>query len=138
MKKFLFLVMAATMLAGGAYAKHNCGCEGCGDCKVEQKLRNKQHHKGGFMAAEATPVSVARLSTLPDDTKVMVIGHITSQIDDDTYNFTDGTDNIAAEIGKKDWKGQIVSPQDKVILKGKVSKEDGAVMLDVKSVKIAN
>ena len=45
MKKFLFFLMAATMLAGGAVAKHNCGCEGCEVCKVEHKLRHKQMEK---------------------------------------------------------------------------------------------
>lgn len=141
MKKFLFFLMAATMFAGGAAAKHNCGCEGCEVCKAEHKLRHKQMEKGGFMdatAAAAAPVSVARLLTLPDDTRVTVIGHITNRIDNGEYNFTDGSDNIVAEIGKKDWKGQIVSPKDKVILKGKVARDGNDVTLDVKSVKVAN
>lgn len=138
MKKFLFLLMTATMLAGGAYAKHNCGCDGCDDCKVEHKLRNKQKHHGGFVTEETAPVSVARILTLPDDTKVTVIGYITSQLGNGEYNFTDGSDNLVAEIGKKDWKGQVVSPKDKVILKGKVSRDDDDVTLDVKSVKVIN
>ena len=104
MKKFLFFLMAATMLAGGAVAKHNCGCEGCEVCKVEHKLRHKQMEKGGFMdatAAAAAPVSVARILTLPDDTRVTVIGHITNRIDNGEYNFTDGSDNIVADTGFK-------------------------------------
>ena len=141
MKKFLFFLIAATMLAGGAVAKHNCGCEGCEVCKVEHKLRHKQMEKGGFMdatAAAAAPVSVARILTLPDDTRVTVIGHITNRIDNGEYNFTDGSDNIVAEIGKKDWKGQVVNPKDKVILKGKVARDGHEVTLDVKSVKVVN
>ncbi|MCM1322767.1 MAG: NirD/YgiW/YdeI family stress tolerance protein [Acetobacter sp.] len=138
MKKFLFFLMAATMFTGAVSAKHNCGCDGCEVCKVEDKLRHKQQHKGGFMAVEATPVSVARILTLPDDTHVTVIGHITDRVGKGEYNFTDGSDNIVAEIGKKDWKGQIVSPQDKVILKGKVVRDTNDVTLDVKSVKVVN
>lgn len=141
MKKFLFFLMVATMFANGAVAKHNCGCEGCEVCKAEHKLRHKQMEKGGFLdatAAEAAPVSVAKLFTLPDNTRVTVIGYLTNRIDSDEYNFTDGSDNIVAEIGKKDWKGQIVSPKDKVILKGKVDKDDDSVVLDVKSVKVVN
>ncbi len=141
MKKFLFFLMAATMLAGGAAAKHNCGCDGCEVCKVEHKLRHKQQYKGGFADASAiaaTPVSVQRVLTLPEGTKVTVIGHITNRVDSGEYNFTDGLDNIVAEIGKKDWKGQIVTPNDKVILKGKVARDADDVTLDVKSVKVVN
>lgn len=123
MKKFLFFLMAATMLAGGAVAKHNCGCEGCEVCKVEHKLRHKQMEKGGFMdatAAAAAPVSVARILTLPDDTRVTVIGHITNRIDNGEYNFTDGSDNIVAEIGKKTGKGRLLTRKTKLSLKEKL------------------
>lgn len=137
MKRFLFFLVAMVSLATGAMAKHNCGCEGCDICKVEDKLRYKQQHKGGFMEEGEMPVSVARLVSLPEDTRVTVIGHITRQLGKNEYNFTDGTDNIAVHIGRKDWKGLIVSPRDKVVLKGKVVKDDGAVWLGVKSVKMA-
>lgn len=136
MKKFLFVLLAAVLLANGAVAKHNCGCDGCEVCKVEDKLRHKQKHKGGFMEETTAPVSVARVLTLQDGSHVTVIGHITNRLGKGEYNFTDGSDTIVAEIGKKDWNGQIVSPQDKVILKGKVVKDDGNVSLDVKSVKV--
>ena len=89
-------------------------------------------------AAAAAPVSVARVLTLPDDTRVTVIGHITNRVDNGEYNFTDGSDNIVAEIGKKDWNGQVVTPKDKVILKGKVARDANEVTLDVKSVKVVN
>lgn len=135
MKKFLFFLMATVTLATGAVAKHNCGCEGCEICKVEDKLRHKQMHKGGFTDEAVAPVSVARAATLPDESHVTVIGRITNQMGKNTYNFTDGSDSMIAHIGKKDWHGQIVSPKDKVILKGKVVKDDGITYFDVKSVK---
>ncbi len=137
MKKFLFFLMAATMFAGAVHAKHNCGCEGC-DCKVEHKLQQKQKNKGGFLEKEITPISVARASTLEDGTKVMLIGRIVSQIGGHEYNFTDGTDHMVVEIGRKTWKGVVVSPNDKVILKGKIEKDDDRTVLDVKSVKMVN
>lgn len=136
MKKFLFFLMAAVVLANGAVAKHNCGCEGCEICKVEDKLRHKQQYKGGFMEAAATPVSVARILTLPDEAHVTVIGYIVDRLGKGEYTFTDGSDSMVAEIGKKDWKGQIVTPKDKVILKGKVIRDGNDVSLDVKSVKV--
>ena len=45
MKKFLFLLMAGTMLCGGAYAKHDCDCSDC-RAKMERKMRQQSllHH----------------------------------------------------------------------------------------------
>ncbi len=136
MKKFLFFLMAVVVFATGAADKHNCGCEGCVICKVEEKLRHKQKNKGGFMETAVTPVSVARILTLPDEAHVTVIGYITGRLGKGEYTFTDGSDSMVAEIGKKDWKGQIVTPKDKVILKGKVIRDGDDVSLDVKSVKV--
>ena len=133
MKKFLFLLMTGVILSGGAYAKHNCGHEGY-DCKIEHKLRKK--NAGGFVDTATVPLSIAHIKTLPDDAFVVVAGYITKSLGDDDYNFTDGTDNITVEIGKKDWNGQWVSAKDKVMLKGRVDKDATNVSIDVKSVKV--
>ncbi len=133
MKKFLFLLMAGVVLSGGVYAKHNCGHEGY-DCKIEHKLRKK--NTGGFMDASTMPVSVAQIMDMPDEAFVVVTGYITESLGGDEYDFTDGTDNITVEIGKKDWKGQWVSAKDRVMLKGRVDKNASGTSIDVKSVKI--
>lgn len=133
MKKFLFLLMAGMLLSGGAFAKHDCGHEGH-DCKIEHKLKKK--NAGGFVDTTTSPLSVAHVKTLPNDTFVVVAGYITKSLGDGDYSFTDGTDNIVVEIGKKDWNGQWVSPKDKVLLKGVVDNSSSGISIDVKSVKI--
>lgn len=133
MKKFLFVLMAGLAISAGAYAKHNCGHEGY-DCKIEHKLR--KHNKGGFVDPMTAPLSVSQIQTLPDGAFVVLAGYITESLGDDTYQFTDGTDSVHVEIGRKDWNGLFVSPKDKVMLKGRVDKTPSDLYVDVKSVKI--
>lgn len=43
MKKFLFLLMAGTMLCGGAYAKHDCDCS---DCRAKDGAQDDDRRTG--------------------------------------------------------------------------------------------
>ncbi len=133
MKKFLFVLMAGLAFSAGAYAKHNCGHKGP-DCKVEHKLRKQNN--GGFVDSTTVPLSVSQLQRLPDGAFVVLAGYIAESLGDDMYIFTDGTDSVNVEIGRKDWKGQYVSPKDKVMLKGRVDKSPSELYVDVKSVKV--
>lgn len=129
MKKILFLLMAGTMFCTGAYAKHDCGC--C-DAKTG-KGHFTDAMRGGFTDASAKPSSVTEALKLPDKAYVMMQGHITKRLSDDEYNFTDGTGNIVAEIGEKDWRGYRITPQDKITISGKVDRDNDNVKIDVKS-----
>ena len=67
MKKFLFLLMAGTMLCGGAYAKHDCDCS---DCRAKMERKMMTGGRGGFVDAAAKPLSVAEVQKLSDDAYV--------------------------------------------------------------------
>lgn len=135
MKKLLYLLLSGLVLCQPALAKHNCGCDGC-DCHIEHKLKQKQ--KSGFVDTAMQPVSLSTVQNLPDGAYVAVIGYLTKRIGPEEYNFTDGMDNIAVEIKDKRWKGQKVTPKNKIILKGIIDKNPTDTMIEVKSVKIIN
>jgi len=122
MRKFLFLMFATAIFCSSANAENGCG--------MGHKM------SGGFYDIEAKPMSVAEVKKQPEDTFVGMQGYITKRLGKDTYNFSDGTDNLVVEIKAKKWHGQIVSPKDKVMLWGEVDDEDGVIMVDVKSVSL--
>jgi len=127
MKKVLFLLVATTMMATSAYAKHDCDCSYCTN-RMEQQMK-----KGGFNDVEAQAVSIEALKGMADEAYVTLHGFITKRLSKDTYNFTDGTDNVVVEIDDKVWHGQLVSPKDKVAVFGEIDKEHGKLVVDVKS-----
>ena len=123
MKKFWFLLLSATLLSTAAYAKHDGGCKA-------------GYMGGGFLDTSSQPMSIADVLKQPKDTYVTLHGHIVKQLSKDTYNFTDGKDNIPVEIDNKYWRGQTVSPSDKLSIGGEVDHEDGNIIVDVKSLHI--
>ena len=130
MKKFMFLLMTATMLSSTAYAKHDCDCAYCsGDYE-------KGMYKGGFNDVATQPMSVANVAKQAEDTYVTMQGFIVKRLSDNEYSFSDGTDSIVLEIKDKVWRGQIVSPKDKVAVFGVVEEDDGKMIVDVKSLKM--
>lgn len=132
MKKFLFLLMAGTMLCTGAYAKHNCGCEDC-HCKVENKMKRK----GGFVAQAAEPMSIDEVRKLESGSYVTLKGRIESQTGDEEYTFSDGANYIPVEIKDKVWQGEKITPKDEIIIYGKTDDGANGVVIDVKSLKRA-
>ena len=128
MKKFLFLLMAGTMLCGGAYAKHDCDCS---DCRAKMERKMMTGGRGGFVDAAAKPLSVAEVQKLSDDAYVTMEGYITKRLSDDEYNVT-------VEIDDKDWRGLKVNPKDKIIVNGKVDKDLTSFKVEVKSLTLAN
>ena len=135
MKKFLFLLIAGTMVCGGAYAKHDCDCS---DCRAKMERKMMTGGRGGFVDAAAKPLSVAEVQKLSDDAYVTMEGYITKRLSDDEYNFTDGTNNVTVEIDDKDWRGLKVTPKDKIIVNGKVDKDLTSFKVEVKSLTLAN
>ena len=123
MKKFCFLLLAATLLSGGAYAKHGGHC-------------SQDYMGGGFVDTASQPMSVSDALKQPNDAYVTLHGHITKQLSKDTYTFTDGKDSVVVEIDNKYWRGQIVSPNDKLAIGGEVEHEDGKATIEVKSLHV--
>lgn len=135
MKKFLFLFMAGTFLCGSAEAKHWCQCD---ECKPVAEYKMFQARSGGFVDADAKPMSIAEVMKLSDDAYVTMSGYITKRLSDDEYNFTDGNNNVTLEIKGKVWRGLTVTPKDKIIIVGEVDKDLTSFKIEVKSVSMAN
>lgn len=126
MKKTLFLLVTGVMLSLPAFA---------GDkCSHHENCAPKMEHKGGFVGEAMKPISLAEAQKMPEDTKVAVEGYLTEQVDDDEYMFTDGNSNILVEIDDKKWRGQTVTPKDKVYLRGKIERKHNQSMIDVKAI----
>lgn len=69
-----------------------------------------------------------------DDTPVTLEGYIVKQIDKDEFIFKDTTGEIQIDVNKRAWKGQTITPQDKIEIRGKVDKEWSQIEVDVKEV----
>lgn len=132
MKKFLFLFAVVTIFASTAYAKHDCNCAHC------TESHGVASNKGGFNDVAVQPMSVADVLKQADDTYVTMHGFITKRLGDEEYSFSDGTGSVVLEIKDKIWRGQTVSPKDKVAVFGVVEESGEQTMVDVKSIKLAN
>ena len=97
-----------------------------------------QARSGGFVDADAKPMSIAEVMKLSDDAYVTMSGYITKRLSDDEYNFTDGNNNVTLEIKGKVWRGLTVTPKDKIIVVGEVDKDLTSFKIEVKSVSMAN
>lgn len=124
MKKTIFLALFAVLVSLNAYAKSDGGCD-------------MSYGKGGFMDTNATPMSIAEVMKMPDDSYVTLQGYITKRVGDKKYHFSDGTTEIPVEISHKVWQGQTVTPKDKVMIFGEIDREDGQRIIEVKSLMVA-
>ena len=78
--------------------------------------------RGGFVGGPQTVSTVAQASDMRDDTPVVVVGKIVRSVGDEKYLFEDGTGSIVVEIDDDDWRGQTVTPNDKVKLSGEIDR----------------
>ena len=76
--------------------------------------------------------TVAAAKALPDDSKVMLEGHIVKKTGHERYEFKDASGTVTVEIDDDDWRGLSVNAQDKVRIEGEVEHKRGrAVEIDV-------
>ena len=76
--------------------------------------------------------TVAAAAKLPDDTKVVLEGHIVKKTGHERYEFKDASGTVTVEIDDDDWRGLTVNAQDKVRIEGEVEHKRGrAVEIDV-------
>ena len=54
----------------------------------------------------------------------------------ENYVFKDATGSVTIEIDDDDWKGQTVTPQDTVVIKGEVEKDMFKTEIDVDVIEI--
>ncbi|MGD8163708.1 YgiW/YdeI family stress tolerance OB fold protein [Pantoea sp. FN0307] len=93
-----------------------------------------QTQKGGFKGPQNV-VTVKEAKEMKDDSWITVRGNIVKRLSDDDYLFQDTTGTLSVEIDEADWKGQSVSPGDKVELQGELDKAFNDAQLEVKQVR---
>ncbi len=92
--------------------------------------------QGGFngpgAASQATSVAQAKMRR--DDAKVVLEGNIVRQVGNELYEFRDNSGSIYVDIDASYWRGQNISPNDKVRIEGDVDKDWNSVEIDVKRI----
>lgn len=92
--------------------------------------------RGGFVATGQAITTVEQAKDLPDDTWVSLEGYIVKQLDKKHYEFKDSTGSIVVDINDRRWEGQVVTPETKVRLDGKIDKEFVSLEVDIKRVTV--
>lgn len=120
--------------------------QGFSDPNKPQTNANKPHHEmkherkahkgghGGFFDESKAVKTVAALKDAQDDSLVMLEGQITQQVGKDDFIFKDATGEVEIEVSKRAWKGQTITPNDTVEIRGKVDKEWNKTEIDIKKV----
>lgn len=84
-------------------------------------------------------ITVEKAKTLRDDARVVLRGNIVSQVagEKDEFIFRDATGEIQVDIPRKAFGPHNVTPDDTVIIYGKVDHDDRHIEIDVKRLDIA-
>lgn len=102
----------------------------------------EQGAPGGFSGpiSGANVETVAAAKKLPDDARVILVGNIISKLagSKNKYMFRDGTGEIVVEIKRKVFRGQDITPQDKVRIAGKMDKDffEPEIEVEVKDLEV--
>lgn len=91
---------------------------------------------GGFAGptAAAQVITVEQAKTMSDDTMVILQGNVIQHIGGDNYIFSDSTGSINMDIDHKLWLGQVITPDDKVEVRGKVDRDWNSIEIDAKQI----
>ncbi|WP_108649444.1 YgiW/YdeI family stress tolerance OB fold protein [Dongshaea marina] len=122
MKKMTIIAASLALSSTAAFADFN------GSSKIEAAA------SGGFVGSKNELTTVEKAKEQSDDTWVTLQGHIEKQVGNDEYIFRDSTGSINVDIDRKHWKGQVVTPYDKVEIKGDIDKDWNSVEIDVKEI----
>lgn len=90
----------------------------------------------GFTGPKAEPkaVKVSELQSLPDETIVVLEGKIVQQIDDERFQFADGTGTVTLDIDEDLWFGLTVGPEDTLRIYGELDKSYTKMEVEVKRI----
>lgn len=121
MKKISVLALIALMPISAALA-------GSGNT---MKNNNMNHDN---MNHQPSVWTVTEVTSLPDDTPVVMRGRITRNMGNDVYVFEDDSGTIMLEIDETDWNGNTVRVDDIVTVYGNVDKSSNYTEIDVSSV----
>lgn len=86
---------------------------------------------GGFAGPTIAPTTVEAAKKMSDESAVVLVGKIEKNLGNEKYTFTDATGSITVEIDHEDWRGQTVSPEDTVEIRGEVDKDFTTIEIDV-------
>ncbi|MDT3306713.1 YgiW/YdeI family stress tolerance OB fold protein [Shewanella vaxholmensis] len=94
--------------------------------------------QGGFQGPSVRQVIHDVVSALnaSDDAQIELTGHIISFIGHDDYIFRDATGDIKVEIDDDLWRGNTVTPETQVIIRGEVDKNWSEVTIDADNIQI--
>ena len=82
------------------------------------------NQKGGFVdSTKPFKMSVKEALNARDDTRALLQGKIVREIKDEKYLFTDGKNNIIAEIDDEVWLGLVVTPNDFIEIEGYIDND---------------
>jgi len=99
--------------------------------------------QGGFVESPAMQTkaqnvvaTAAEVKTLRDDAKVVLRGNILRKLGDEKYAFRDQSGEIVLEIDDDLWRGQTVTAQDTVEIRGEVDRDWGnSIEVEADSIK---
>jgi uncharacterized protein (TIGR00156 family) len=86
---------------------------------------------GGFTGPGPGLTTAKEASSMWDDTPVSLEGYIVQSLGGERYLFKDDSGTITLEIDQEIWRGQTITPQDKVRIQGEVDTELRSVKIDV-------
>ena len=91
-------------------------------------------HNGGFSGPARNTVSVQEVKGLNDDTYVVMQWSIKQKLNNGMYVFTDGINSINVVIDEATWKGQKITADNIVIIKGQLNKSGQVVEVEVEDI----
>jgi|GEM_PF-300138 len=86
--------------------------------------------------ATETLSTVSAVKNAYDDAYVELDGYIVNKVRDEEYMFRDDSGEIMIEIDDEDFRGQAVTPQTEVTIKGEVDKDWNDVKIDVDMIEL--
>lgn len=102
--------------------------------EMKQDRKGHKGGQGGFFDESIAVKTVSALKEAKDDSIVMLEGKIIKQVGNDEFIFQDATGEVEVEIGRRAWKGQQITPNDTVQIRGKVDQEWNKTEITVKQV----
>jgi uncharacterized protein (TIGR00156 family) len=122
------IITAATLTV--ALATSSLALAAFNDGKTAQLSQSS----GGFNGpTQGVVLTIKEALEAHEDTPVQLTGNIISALGNKNYLFKDTTGEITVEISNKHWKGQTITPTDKIQLLGEVEKTWNSVEIDVES-----
>lgn len=145
MKKTILLMTILTLgVSGSALARNhmNTNQGGYAQCAINQQMINgncvdstsTNMMRGGFDGPSISVSTVAQAKQMSDDQKVVLQGYIIQSLGDKDYMFKDDTGSIQIKVDHQYWRGQVITPQDLIEIRGEVEKDWKSMAIDVKRI----